>query len=298
MTNKSVVGPDNVQHCFDVVNSFTKSRRVRIILTILSVIVTTVDQKIVVGFGHDDQCMGFGGHHYKYKSLNLDTSFYSPSRSCYLLTHSRERERERERERDMEEKVMDARLFEKTIRDLCTRKDYPLHLAALYGRVNLVREMLSQNGELALELNSLRQSPLHLASARGHVEVVKEILNANPGACFVRDRDGMIPLHVAAIKGRVEVLEELVNANKATVFLLTESGEPILHLCAKNNKFEALMKLVDMVEDANLVNLRDQEDNTVLHLLSAKENSEVYILPVVFFFFFFNFNLFNRNIEF
>ncbi|XXG71089.1 hypothetical protein AAC387_Pa07g0421 [Persea americana] len=171
----------------------------------------------------------------------------------------------------MEEKVMDARLFEKTIRDSCT----PLHLAALYGRVNLVREMLSQNGELALELNSLRQSPLHLASARGHVAVVKEILNANPGACFVRDRDGMIPLHVAAIKGRVEVLEELVNANKATVFLLTESGEPILHLCAKNNKFEALMKLVDMVEDANLVNLRDQEDNTVLHLLSAKENSEV-----------------------
>ena len=87
----------------------------------------------------------------------------------------------------------------------------------------------------------------------------------------------MIPLHVKAIKGRVEVVEELVNSNKATVFLLTESGETIMHLCAKNSKFEALMKLVDLVKDANLVNLRDPDDNTVLHLLLAKENTEVYI---------------------
>lgn len=57
---------------------------------------------------------------------------------------------------------MDASLSEETIRELCTGKDHPLHLAALYGQVNLVREMLSrQNGELALELNSLGQSPLH-----------------------------------------------------------------------------------------------------------------------------------------
>ncbi|RWR84302.1 LOW QUALITY PROTEIN: ankyrin repeat-containing protein BDA1-like protein [Cinnamomum micranthum f. kanehirae] len=174
----------------------------------------------------------------------------------------------------MEEKTMDAGLFEETIRELCTRKDYPLHLAALYGQVNLVKEMLSEKVVLVRELNSLGQSSLHLASARGACRSCKGDLE-HPDACFVRDREGMIPLHVAAIKGRVEVLEELVNANKATVFLLTESGEPILHLCANKNKFEALMKLVDLVKDANFVNLRDQEDNTVLHLLSAKENSEV-----------------------
>ncbi|RWR84297.1 Ankyrin repeat [Cinnamomum micranthum f. kanehirae] len=156
----------------------------------------------------------------------------------------------------------------------CTGKDTPLHLGALYGHVGLVREMLSRKLDLSRELNSQGLSPLHLASVRGHVEVVKEILSKDADACFVRDRDGMIPLHVAAFRGRVEVLEELVNANKSTAFLLTESGEPILHLCAKNNKFKALKKLVELVQDDEFVKLKDSDDNTILHLLSDKNQSE------------------------
>ncbi|RWR84307.1 ankyrin repeat-containing-like protein [Cinnamomum micranthum f. kanehirae] len=159
--------------------------------------------------------------------------------------------------------------------DECTGKESPLHLGALYGHVDFVREILLQKRELARVLNSQGQSPLHLASARGHVGVVKEILSADPYACFVRDKAGMIPLHVAAIKGQVDVLEELVNAKSVTAFLLTDGGEPILHLCAKNNQFKALEKLVELVKDEDFVNLTDSENNNILHLLSAKKQTKL-----------------------
>ncbi|XXG71085.1 hypothetical protein AAC387_Pa07g0417 [Persea americana] len=156
-----------------------------------------------------------------------------------------------------------------------TGKDNPLHLGALYGHVDFVREILSCKQKFTRELNSQGQSPLHVASARGHVGVVQEILSADADACFVRDREGMIPLHLAAIKGRVEVLTELVNANRVTAFLLTDRGEPILHLCVNNKQFKALKKLVDLVKDDDFVKLKDSYDNTILHLLSASKHTEV-----------------------
>eukprot|EP00268_Persea_americana_P010663 TRINITY_DN14349_c0_g1_i2.p1 TRINITY_DN14349_c0_g1~~TRINITY_DN14349_c0_g1_i2.p1 ORF type:complete len:456 (+),score=35.36 TRINITY_DN14349_c0_g1_i2:116-1369(+) len=166
----------------------------------------------------------------------------------------------------------------------CTKKKWccnsPLHLGALYGHVNFVGEILTRKREFARELNSQGQSPLHLASERGHVEVVKKILSADADACFVRDRDGMIPLHLAAVKGRVNVLEELVKANRTTAYLLTETGEPILHLCANNNQFKALEKLVEFVADDSFVNLKDSNDNNILHLLSAMNRREVIQLLV------------------
>ncbi|RWR84299.1 ankyrin repeat-containing protein BDA1-like protein [Cinnamomum micranthum f. kanehirae] len=90
----------------------------------------------------------------------------------------------------------------------------------------------------------------------------------------------MIPLHLAAIKGRVQVLETLVEAKKMTAFILTKSGEPILHLCANNSKFKALEKLVELVADDNFVNLKDSDDNTILHVLSAKNQSKLIRLLV------------------
>ena len=213
-----------------------------------------------------------------------------------MVEKERERERERARERERE---MEGRLLEAAIRgnkqklvellqedplildqamDECIGKESPLHLGALYGHVDFVREILLQKRQLVRELNYQGQSPLHLASARGHVGVVKEILSADPYACFVRDRDGMIPLHVAAIKGQVEVLEELVNAKSVTAFLLTDGGEPILHMCAKNKQFKALEKLVELVKDDDFVNLKDGKNNNILHLLSAKKQTEVRFL--------------------
>lgn len=154
-------------------------------------------------------------------------------------------------------------------------KNNLVHLGALYGHTHFVREILNRKPELAREFNSVGHSPLHLASARGHVGVVTEILRAYPDSCFLRDRFGWTPLHVAAMKGRVKVLNELVDTNRTTAFLLTDVGEPILNLCVTGRRFKALKKLVDLVEDDELVMLKDMNDNTILHRLSAVGEYEV-----------------------
>ncbi|RWR84303.1 ankyrin repeat-containing protein NPR4-like protein [Cinnamomum micranthum f. kanehirae] len=198
----------------------------------------------------------------------------------------------------------DPAILDRVMRN-CRGMDNPLHVGAQYGNVEFVREILIRKGELTHELNfegqsplhlasarghakvmlmlvspeklnSKGQSPLHLASERGHVEVVEEILHKDANACFIRDRDGRIPLHLAAINGRLEVLEVLIRADKITAFILTKGGKPILHLCAENNKFEALKKLIELVKDERgFVNLTDRDDNTILHLLAAKDKLEV-----------------------
>ncbi|RWR86071.1 hypothetical protein CKAN_01495300 [Cinnamomum micranthum f. kanehirae] len=167
-------------------------------------------------------------------------------------------------------KKADEPFLDRVMRD-CIGKDNPLHLGALFGHNEFVREISSRKPEFACQLNSKGLSPLHLAAERGHVLVVKVLLETDADVCFVRDRDGRIPLQLAVIKGRVEVIEELVKAKNITAWLLTDEREPILHLCAKHDQFDALKKLESLVKDDGFVRLKDSSDNTILHLLSAKK---------------------------
>ncbi|XP_077228227.1 uncharacterized protein LOC143861180 [Tasmannia lanceolata] len=151
-----------------------------------------------------------------------------------------------------------------------------LHVAALQGHTHFAKEILSRNPEFTTQSNSKGCLPLHLASAKGNVEMVKDLLKVDPETCLIRDRDGRIPLHIAAIKGRVEVLEVLVRAKPMTTWFLTDGGEPILHLCVKqeNDRLECIKKLVELVdvnERDQFVKMKDDDDNTLLHLSTARK---------------------------
>ncbi|XXG73284.1 hypothetical protein AAC387_Pa07g2230 [Persea americana] len=157
----------------------------------------------------------------------------------------------------------------------CVGKDNPLHIGALFGHVDFVKEMMNRKPHLARELNSKGQSPLHLASAQGHVDVVEAILERDTDACYARDGDGRTPFHIAAIKGHMEVLKELVKAKPVAARVLTDAGEPLLHLCVKHNHFDAVKMLIEFAGDDELVSLKDYDGNTILHLLADKMQRKV-----------------------
>lgn len=135
--------------------------------------------------------------------------------------------------------------------------------------------------EFAYAKNSEGRCPLHLASAKGHVETVAELLEINSDVCFFRDRDGRTPLHIAAMKGRIQVLKKLAEKKIKAAWVLADCGQPILHLCANHNQFDALTRIIDRVKDTapeklvEFVNLKDDYDNTILHLLAAKAQCQV-----------------------
>jgi ankyrin repeat protein len=152
----------------------------------------------------------------------------------------------------------------------------PLHIASMLGHLDLVKELLRHKPEFASELDSCGSTPLHLAAAKGHAEIVKELLWADSAACLVRNGDGRTPLHVAAIKGRVEVVGELVRARTESTRALTDRGETALHLCVGHNRLEGLRVLVGAIgRNDELVNWKDGDGNSILHIAVAKKQVEV-----------------------
>ncbi|XP_031374930.1 ankyrin repeat-containing protein NPR4-like isoform X2 [Punica granatum] len=156
----------------------------------------------------------------------------------------------------------------------------PLHIAAMLGHREFVKEILSRKPEMAKELDFRKSSPLHLATAKGHVEVVKLLLSENPEVCLFRDADGRNPCHVAVIKGHTQVLKELVRA-KPEAARAEIGGGNILHLCVKHYQLEALEYLLDMMgDDREFVNSLDNDGSTILHLAAADRQVEIVTLTL------------------
>ncbi|XP_059639400.1 ankyrin repeat-containing protein BDA1-like [Cornus florida] len=153
-------------------------------------------------------------------------------------------------------------------------KETALHVAALRGHLDFVKEILARNSELAGEIDTRGMSPLHLASAKGHVEIVKALLLANSEMCHARDRDGRNPLHLAAMRGRVNVLKELVQARSNEARAKLDQGATILHVCVQHNQIEALKLLLESMNDHEFPNCKDEHGNTILHLAVKEKQIE------------------------
>ncbi|KAJ4717522.1 Ankyrin repeat family protein [Melia azedarach] len=166
----------------------------------------------------------------------------------------------------------DRFILDKVGKDLLS--EGPLHVAALLGHVDFVREILRQKPELAGELDSQRSSALHKASHKGYVDVVQALLQVNPEMCFARNADGRNPLHLAAMTGRIDVLEELVRATPLAASATTIWGDNILHLCVQHNQFQALKFLLENMDDQELLNAKNDFGMTTFHLAVADKQIE------------------------
>ncbi|KAL7121851.1 hypothetical protein ACP275_01G009600 [Erythranthe tilingii] len=160
----------------------------------------------------------------------------------------------------------------------------PLHVSALLGHTDFVKEIIKSKPELASELNSQHSSPLHLASAKGHVDVVKALLSVDHRTCMSRDRNGLTPVHLAALKGQLEVIKILVRAKHEAAQVTVYREENILHLCVKHYQLESLKLLMKTTTlgHPRFVNSKDGDGNTVLHLAVADKQVETinFILSV------------------
>ncbi|KAI3449042.1 hypothetical protein Pfo_005707 [Paulownia fortunei] len=153
----------------------------------------------------------------------------------------------------------------------------PLHIACIGGHVDFVKEVLNLRPELAKELNQDGFSPLHIASASGDVEIVKELLKVGFYLCLVKGKEKRIPLHYAVAKGRIQVIRELLSACLDSITEVTARGENCFHLAVKNNQFEAFKVLSEHVVAFNkedILNKKDEQGNTILHLAASRKQYE------------------------
>ncbi|XVE70860.1 hypothetical protein DITRI_Ditri10aG0104600 [Diplodiscus trichospermus] len=150
----------------------------------------------------------------------------------------------------------------------------PLHVAAMLGHTDFVKEIIHRKPEFTRGSDSEVSSALHLASAKGYVEIVKALLSVDPDMCLAYDREQRNPLHIAAMKGKVDVLKELVHARPQAAKATVAWGETILHLCVKYGQIESLKLLIEVVDDHEIVNAKDDYGMTILHLAVAYKQIE------------------------
>ncbi|CAK9144160.1 unnamed protein product [Ilex paraguariensis] len=150
----------------------------------------------------------------------------------------------------------------------------PLHIASMLGHVDFAKALLHYKPDLVREIDSQGCSPLHVSSANGFVEIVKVLLMVDSDVCLLRDEDRRTPLHLAVMKGRIEVVKELIQARPEVIWYGLEGGETILHLCVTYNRFEALKLLVELCGNDDLVNVKDDNGNTILHTATAQKQLE------------------------
>ncbi|KAF8400855.1 hypothetical protein HHK36_014158 [Tetracentron sinense] len=144
-----------------------------------------------------------------------------------------------------------------------------LHVAASAGHTEIVKEILKTRPNLMWKRDLQGCSPLHLACSKGHLEITRELLRLDPDLSSLQDNYGRTPLHWAAIRGRVNILDEILSTTLDSAEFLTKHGETVLHLAAKNNQYDAMRYLTETLDITRLVNLPDDDGNTILHLATA-----------------------------
>ncbi|XWS28761.1 hypothetical protein CRYUN_Cryun25bG0099000 [Craigia yunnanensis] len=156
-----------------------------------------------------------------------------------------------------------------------------LHIAALAGSVNFVKEIMSFKPELAKRVNRDGFTPIHMASANGYVGIVKELLMSNKELSRQKSADGRTALHFAAITGNVDVLRALINSCPECKADLTDRDESALHIALKNNQVQAFEMLLGMLKEINteeikrFANAKDHDGNTILHIAVARKQFRV-----------------------
>ncbi|KAJ8763712.1 hypothetical protein K2173_003494 [Erythroxylum novogranatense] len=145
----------------------------------------------------------------------------------------------------------------------------PIHSAARAGKTLLVVELATLKPSLALKLNAEGDSALHLALKLGHIDTARALINLNCELIRVKGKHGMTPLHAVVKMGHVSLLEELLYSCPSSIEDLTARNESPLHIATKNMKLGALRVLFGFAHRINkedVLNLRDDDGNTILHI--------------------------------
>ncbi|KAJ4868764.1 Ankyrin repeat family protein [Raphanus sativus] len=160
----------------------------------------------------------------------------------------------------------------------------PLHEASSTGKIDLAMELMILKPSFAKKLNADGFTPLHLAVEHQQVELALELVKFDPSLVRTRGRGGMTPLHLVAESGDVDLLTEFLLACPECIRDANVNGETALHIAVINNRYEELKVLRGWMQrirksdasttEIQVLNKRDREGNTALHLAAYKNNHQ------------------------
>ncbi|MDR0773696.1 MAG: ankyrin repeat domain-containing protein [Wolbachia pipientis] len=151
----------------------------------------------------------------------------------------------------------------------------PLHLAAKYGRKDMVEMLLNKEAKVDVVDNRGR-TPLHLAAQYNEKKEIVEMLLNKGAKVDIADNRGRTPLHLAAANGHKEVVEVLLKAEGINVNAVDENGKTPFDLTT-NEEIKTLLKAAENPGDGSVDEpSTDNEENQRKMLVhKRKKNKKV-----------------------
>ncbi|XP_057796409.1 protein ACCELERATED CELL DEATH 6-like [Salvia miltiorrhiza] len=142
----------------------------------------------------------------------------------------------------------------------------PVFAAILGHNIDVIKLLWEKDPSMFQLRNGKGKSPLHAAVCMGFTEGVKFLLDRQFEFAYQKDKQGFYPIHSAASKGLVDVIQTMLQCRPDTRELLTTHGQNILHVAARSGKYKAVEYMLKRPELEMLINEKDADRNTPLHL--------------------------------
>ena len=133
----------------------------------------------------------------------------------------------------------------RTVRD-CTQRNYtPLHWAAVFGHIDIVKFLVEEmNCDVECRDDS-RNTPLHRAALAGRLNVLQYFIEKRQCDPSFRGYDGRTSLHHACDQGQVNVVKYLVDNKMVDPSGIARRNVTPLHLAAFTGKLLVVKVLVE-----------------------------------------------------
>ncbi|KAF7144578.1 hypothetical protein RHSIM_Rhsim04G0192800 [Rhododendron simsii] len=151
-----------------------------------------------------------------------------------------------------------------------------LHAAALKDFTGQsTKKLLEWKKDLINQADEYGWTPLHYAACNesGQGSVKEQLAMDISVACITTtNKDGLeTALHIAAAHGHVDVMKELLSYNPDCWEMVNSKGQNALHIAVDMNRYSVITYILGMSWVGQLINQKDYEGNTPLHLLIASD---------------------------
>lgn len=151
----------------------------------------------------------------------------------------------------------------------------PVHAAILGRNIDVLKLFWRKDRSSFSKRCEKGGNPLHCAAYVGYTDGISFLLKNSYGLAYLRDKQGLFPIHSAASQGHVDIIQLMVQKRPDSRELLTLQGQNILHIAAKSGKCRAFGRMLKMPELEKLINGKDADGNTPLHVATIYSHPKV-----------------------